>query len=158
MVEDDHAGEISNSVLVSIGSHLPGQTLHIRSFSKSHGPDLRMAAIGGAGDVIDGINHRRLLGPGWSSRLLQAVLVELLTDDVSRARVADARETYRERRIGMTKLFRERGIATTGRDGINLWCRYPASSGRWSCSPPPGLEWPPAHPSSPTRWTLITSG
>ncbi|MGH9060956.1 MAG: PLP-dependent aminotransferase family protein, partial [Acidimicrobiales bacterium] len=125
VVEDDHAGEISSSTLASIGSYLPAQTVHIRSFSKSHGPDLRMAAIGGAGDVIDGLNHRRLLGSGWSSRLLQAVLVELLTDDVSTTVVAEAREIYRERRRGMTKLLRERGVVTSGRDGINLWVQVP---------------------------------
>ena len=54
--------------------------MHIRSFSKSHGPDLRLAAVGGAGDVVTAVANRRLLGPGWSSRILQAVLLELLRD------------------------------------------------------------------------------
>ena len=31
---------------MSIGRHLPERTVHIRSYSKSHGPDLRIAAIG----------------------------------------------------------------------------------------------------------------
>ena len=69
--------------------------MHIRSYSKSHGPDLRLAAVGGAGDVVDPVANRRLLGPGWSSRILQAVLVELLRDpttaDVARPRGGDVR-------------------------------------------------------------------
>ncbi len=125
VIEDDHAGEISSSALASIGTSLPSQTIHIRSFSKSHGPDLRMAAVGGAGDIIDGLNYRRLLGPGWSSRLLQAVLVELLTDDASEASVAEAREVYRERRMHMEKLLREREVVAGGGDGINLWVEVP---------------------------------
>ena len=38
--------------------------MHIRSFSKSHGPDLRLAAVGGAGEVSTAVANRRLLGPG----------------------------------------------------------------------------------------------
>ena len=56
------------------------RTVHIRSYSKSHGPDLRLAAVGGAGDVVTAVANRRLLGPGWSSRILQAVLLEMLDD------------------------------------------------------------------------------
>ena len=121
MVEDDHAGEISSSPLASVGAHLPADTIHIRSFSKSHGPDLRLAAVGGAGEVVDALNQRRLLGSGWSSRLLQAVLVDLLSDDASRAKVAEARDIYAERRAMMVKLLREREVLSSGRDGINLW-------------------------------------
>ncbi len=87
-MEDDHSGDIASAKPVSIGSHLPDRTVHIRSFSKSHGPDLRLAAVGGAGDVITAVANRRLLGPGWSSRILQAVLLALLDDRSVIARVA----------------------------------------------------------------------
>lgn len=125
VVEDDHASEISSSPLASVGAHLPAQTIHIRSFSKSHGPDLRLAALGGAGEIVDSLNQRRLLGSGWSSRLLQAVLVELLSDDESRSKVAAAREIYAERRSRMVELLRERDVLSSGRDGINLWIEVP---------------------------------
>ena len=65
VVEDDHANDISPAPLVSVGHWLPARTVHIRSFSKSHGPDLRLAAIGGAGDVVTAVANRRRLGPGW---------------------------------------------------------------------------------------------
>jgi len=121
IVEDDHAGDISTSPLVSLGAQLPGRTIHIRSFSKSHGPDLRLAAVGGRGDVVTKLVSRRLLGAGWSSRLLQAVLVQLLRDPDASASVVAAREAYAERRRRLTEALSERGVRTTGYDGINLW-------------------------------------
>jgi DNA-binding transcriptional MocR family regulator len=121
VVEDDHSGDIAVAPDVSLGRHLPSRTVHIRSYSKSHGPDLRLAAVGGAGDVVTAVADRRLLGPGWSSRLLQAVLVELLTDPASVATVGRARRTYRERRAAMVDALCSRGVATAGSDGINLW-------------------------------------
>ena len=121
VVEDDHAGEISGAPLVSLGTQLPDQVVHIQSFSKSLGPDLRLAAVGGAAPVVDAIDRRRLLGPGWSSRLLQAVLVDLLNDPVSVAAVERARELYAERRRLLSALLADRGVALTGQDGINLW-------------------------------------
>jgi DNA-binding transcriptional MocR family regulator len=121
IIEDDHSGDIAWESLVSLGTYLPDRCVHIRSFSKSHGPDLRLAAVGGAGALIDQLVERRLLGPGWSSRLLQAVLLEMLRDTQTVESVADARQTYRDRRESMVVLLREQGVTTTGTDGINLW-------------------------------------
>jgi DNA-binding transcriptional MocR family regulator len=121
VVEDDHAGDIAAGPLVSLGSYLAGQTVHVRSFSKSHGPDLRLAAVGGAGDIVHAVVNRRLLGPGWSSRLLQALLVELLHDERTVASVAHARRTYADRRAAFVLALAERGVTTTGADGINVW-------------------------------------
>jgi DNA-binding transcriptional MocR family regulator len=121
VVEDDHAGDIAAGPLVSLGSYRPAQTVHVRSFSKSHGPDLRLAAVGGAGDIVHEVVNRRLLGPGWSSRLLQALLVELLHDERTIDSVARARRIYAERRATFGAALAERGVTTTGSDGINLW-------------------------------------
>lgn len=121
VVEDDHVGDIASAEPVSLGSYIPDQVTHISSFSKSHGPDLRLAAVGGPAEVIDAIDERRLLGPGWSSRLLQAVLVDLLTDADSVAAVQVARRTYARRRQALSDRLREAGVTTMGADGINLW-------------------------------------
>lgn len=121
VVEDDHSGDIAQGEPVSVGEHLPSRTVHIRSYSKSHGPDLRLAAVAGAGDVITSAANRRMLGPGWSSRILQAVLLELL-DDSSTLRALDhARREYAERRRRVVDILGAAGVITTGRDGINLW-------------------------------------
>ena len=121
VVEDDSAGAISSRPAVSVGSHLPGQTLHIRSFSKSHGPDLRLAAMSGPVELMDRISERRRLGQGWTSRLLQSVLLDLLTDPASVAQVADARTTYFERRANLVSALAGHGVEVSARDGINLW-------------------------------------
>jgi len=123
VIEDDHAGAIANDPIASIGAALPSQTVHIRSFSKSHGPDLRLAAVGGASAIVTEVANRRLLGPGWSSRILQALLVEMLADDTTVATVAAARVEYARRRAEATAILRDRGVNVNGTDGINLWMR-----------------------------------
>lgn len=121
VIEDDHAGDIASGELHSVGRHLPSRTVHIRSYSKSHGPDLRLAAVGGAGDVISRAANRRLLGPGWSSRILQAVLLELLDDHGTLEALARSREEYARRRRTVVDILDGHRVRTTGTDGINLW-------------------------------------
>jgi DNA-binding transcriptional MocR family regulator len=95
--------------------------VHIRSFSKSHGPDLRLAAVSGPVELIAQVRHVRQLGQGWSSRLLQRVLVHLLTDPESRRQVAAARDEYDARRTTFAACLAEHGVTTRGTDGLNLW-------------------------------------
>jgi DNA-binding transcriptional MocR family regulator len=123
VVEDDHANDISATELVSVGAFLPGRTVHIRSYSKSHGPDLRLAAVGGAGEVVTAVANRRRLGPGWSSRILQALLLELLQDPATPEVMATARAVYARRRAIVSDALGAAGVAVSGRDGINLWMR-----------------------------------
>jgi len=121
VLEDDHSGDVATSGAVSIGTWLPDRTVHVRGYAKSHGPDLRLAALGGAADVVDAVTDRRLLGPAWSSRILQAVLLTLLTDPAAIATVAAARDEYARRRRVVATALAERGVATGGTDGLNLW-------------------------------------
>jgi DNA-binding transcriptional MocR family regulator len=121
VVEDDHANEISSAPLVSVGAWLPERTVHIRSFSKSHGPDLRLAAVGGAGDVVTAVENRRLLGPGWSSRILQSVLLGLIRHPATAGTLEVARHAYAQRRREVSQVLADEGVEVTGTDGINLW-------------------------------------
>ena len=121
VIEDDHCGDISIADDVSIGQFLPERCVHIRSYSKSHGPDLRIAAIGGAAEVIDPIIARRMLGPGWTSRLLQAVLLDLLTHADPQEQVRTARIVYARRAAALREHLKDRGIHTSPGDGINVW-------------------------------------
>lgn len=121
VVEDDHSGDIASGTLVSLGTWLPQRTVHIRSYSKSHGPDLRLAAVGGAGNVVGAVANRRLLGPGWSSRILQAVLLEMLDHQPTIDAVGAARAEYAARRNAVTDVLAASGVGYTGTDGINLW-------------------------------------
>jgi len=120
-IEDDHSGAISASPEVSLGSYLPDRVLHIRSFSKSHGPDLRIAAIGGPRTLIDRLVERRLLGPGWTSRMLQSILLDLLTNPTTIDEVSDARRVYHARQRQLVAALAAVGHHARVPDGINLW-------------------------------------
>lgn len=121
VVEDDSAGAVGATAALSLGAALPQRTLHIRSYSKSHGPDLRLAAVGGPAALVDPLVERRFLGQGWSSRLLQAVLADLLTDRRSVGAVAAARRTYARRRTAIVSALAAQGVTVGGRDGLNIW-------------------------------------
>jgi DNA-binding transcriptional MocR family regulator len=121
VIEDDHSGEIASSADVSLGSHLPDRVVHVRSYSKSHGPDLRIAAVGGPAAVLDRVVSRRMLGPGWTSRLLQRVLADLLVDGEALAAVAQARRTYYARQRALSTALAEQGLVVRPGDGINVW-------------------------------------
>jgi DNA-binding transcriptional MocR family regulator len=121
VVEDDSAGGTPVGAPLSLGAHLPGQTVLVRSYSKTHGPDLRLAAVGGPRSVVDPIVARRYLGQGWSSRLLQSILVDLLTTARSQAVVVRAQRTYADRTTAMADALAAHGVVVPGRDGINLW-------------------------------------
>lgn len=125
VVEDDHSGSISGAELHSIGTPLPNQVLHIRSFSKSHGPDLRLAALSGPAELLDPVIHRRHLGPSWTSRLLQQVLLELLESEAEREHIEHATAVYAMRRHNFIEQLAQRGVpesdlAAAG-TGMNVW-------------------------------------
>jgi DNA-binding transcriptional MocR family regulator len=121
VIEDDSAGDIASNAMFSLGQWLPTQTVHIRSFAKSHGPDLRLAAVGGPAALLDPVLERRLLGQGWTSRLLQQILLDLLTDAESVTAVVRARREYARRRRLVTDALRREGVDLGTGDGINLW-------------------------------------
>lgn len=125
VIENDHACYISSQPAVSLGAYLPEQVVCVRSFSKSHGPDLRLAGVGGSGQAVAAVTRDRLLGPGWSSRLLQAVLVDLLRDPVAVSAVRRARAVYAERRAAFAQELAGRGLQVHGQDGLNVWVEVP---------------------------------
>lgn len=121
VVEDNHSGSIAGTADVSLGVHLPGQTVHIRSYSKSHGPDLRIAALGGPAQLVERLVTDRHLGPGWTSRLAQSVLVDLLHDAAVVAAVESARVTYAARRRALAAALARHGIRLPAGDGLSVW-------------------------------------
>ena len=121
VVEDDSAGAISTAPDLSLGAWIPEQTVHVRSYSKSHGPDLRLAGLSGPTELLRDALSRRQLGQGWSSRLLQRILVGLLTDDDAVAHVDRARREYARRRGAVVAALAGHGIDVPGSDGLNIW-------------------------------------
>jgi DNA-binding transcriptional MocR family regulator len=121
VVEDDHSGSISTGADVSLGTWLPDQVVHVRGFSKSHGPDLRIAAVSGPAQILDRVVSRRMLGPGWTSRMLQTILLDLLVEPRSREAVATARLTYARRQSAICSALATHDLELEVPDGINLW-------------------------------------
>ncbi len=121
VVEDDCAHGLSPTPALSLGEWLPDRTVHVRSFSKSHGPDLRLAAMSGPAELMRAIDGRRHLGQGWSSRLLQRILAGLLTEPTAVAQVARARQEYARRRRLLIDALADRGVDVAGTEGLNIW-------------------------------------
>jgi DNA-binding transcriptional MocR family regulator len=121
VVEDDSAAGLFPATLASLGRWRPDHTAYIRSFSKSHGPDLRLAALSAPPEVLRAVTARRQLGQGWSSRLLQQVLVGLLTDASAQRRVAEAQTVYAARRAAVVDALAARGVVVGGVEGMNIW-------------------------------------
>ena len=121
VIEDDSAGSVAAARPVSLGRWIPSRTVHVRSFSKSYGPDLRLAAMSGPRELVDALRERRLLGQGWTSRLLQAVLIDLLTQPATRRQVARARGAYASRRRKLRAALEREGVSIMGDDGLNIW-------------------------------------
>ncbi len=121
VLEDDHSGDIAAAPDVSLGPHLRDRVLHIRSFSKSHGPDLRIAALGGPSRLVDRVVARRRLGPGWTSRMIQRLLLALLTGEPGMTAVAEARRVYHARQQRLVRALGAHGVVVQPGDGVNLW-------------------------------------
>ncbi|MGO4690564.1 aminotransferase class I/II-fold pyridoxal phosphate-dependent enzyme [Glaciibacter sp. 2TAF33] len=120
IIEDDGLGDLNLHPGVSLGTVFPDRSVVVRSYSKSHGPDLRTAVMGGAELPIERARLYQQFGAGWTSRMLQGALAWMLTDADTRARVDHARQVYKGRRVQMATLLGERGLNVKPRDGLSL--------------------------------------
>lgn len=121
VIEDDHAGATVDHPVVSLGDRLPQQVYRIHSFSKTYGPDLRIAAMSGPVAGIGEIEQRRQLGPGWTSRLTQRILLEMLRSPEVDDHIAAAAEEYRMRRRALVDALRQGGVTLDEGAGLNVW-------------------------------------
>jgi DNA-binding transcriptional MocR family regulator len=119
VVELDAGAGISQVPLVSLSGK--AETIHIRAYSESMGPDLRIAALGGPSSLLDPLIRRRDLGQGWTSRLLQRLLLNLLTNDETGAQLELAGQTYAGRRRALVSALAGEGVHVGGRDGLTIW-------------------------------------
>ncbi|GES49470.1 GntR family transcriptional regulator [Rhizobium sp. NBRC 114257] len=126
IVEDDGVADISISPRHSMGHLFPDRVIHILSFSKTHGPDLRLAVLSSSRAIIDQIQSYRSFSSGWTSRILQAAAAWLLRDPATASCLNHARRTYRERRAGLIDALRERGVDAWHGEGLCAW--VPVSS------------------------------
>jgi len=121
IVEDDGIGDLSAEASWSLGSHFPERTLHIRSFSKAYGPDLRLAVLSATSEMVKRIQSWRNFGVSWTSRILQDAVAWLLEDEGTQQQIASARAIYRQRREAMLASLAQRGLDLPLRDGLSLY-------------------------------------
>jgi DNA-binding transcriptional MocR family regulator len=121
VIEHDLAGDVASTPMHSLGAHLPERTIHVRGYASAFGPELRSAAIGGPAAEMDALIGRRHLGRGWTSRLLQFLMFDLLTQPDSVRQVRRARREYARRRAALIAELAKRGVVAGGEDGMYVW-------------------------------------
>lgn len=126
IVEDDGMGDISAAPRHSLGRRFPDRVIHIFSFSKTHGPDLRLAVLSSSRAIVEQIQSYRSFSAGWTSRILQASTAWLLRDPATQEVLHCARTIYHERRKNLVDALGERGIEAAQGTGLCAW--IPVSS------------------------------
>lgn len=120
IVEDDGVGGVSDAKRHSLGSRFPDRVIHILSYSKTLGPDLRLAVLSSSASVVEQIQSYRSFSAGWTSRLLQAATSWLLRDPETSNIIHRARTTYRERRHALASALLGHGMEIDEGDGLSV--------------------------------------
>jgi DNA-binding transcriptional MocR family regulator len=120
VIEDDHLGALAPG---RMHTTLPaaGRWAATRSVAKALGPDLRLAILTGDELTVARVQGRQQCGPGWVSHILQQLVLGLWSDPQVLALVKRAGATYDRRRGRFLRCLSERGIAASGRSGLNVW-------------------------------------
>ncbi|MEM6050769.1 aminotransferase class I/II-fold pyridoxal phosphate-dependent enzyme [Erwinia sp. P7711] len=121
IVEDDGIGELSAHPVWSLGRYFPERTLHVRSYSKAYGPDLRLAVLSGPLPLIKRIQSWRNFGASWTSRILQQAVAWMLTDPATQQQIQQAKRVYAQRRRLLLAALARRGLLLSERDGLSIY-------------------------------------
>ena len=125
VIEDDHAGPVAGAPALTLTTADWPRWSVIRSVSKSLGPDLRLAVLTGDVTTVARVEGRRLVGAGWVSGILQALVMHLRADPATRRLLAQAERSYARRRATLVRALATHGIAGRGRSGLNVWVPVP---------------------------------
>jgi GntR family transcriptional regulator/MocR family aminotransferase len=129
VVEDDffHFGPAKVASLLA-DRRIAGRVLHLRSFSKTIAPDLRIAVAAALPPLGRLLAEAKGYADGWTSHLTQRVLATLLADPAFGQRSAAAQEAYAARRVAVGQALAHHagwtGLPTT-QDGLNIWFPLP---------------------------------
>jgi DNA-binding transcriptional MocR family regulator len=121
VIEDDHAGPVAGAPARTVCRDGPDRWAVIRSFSKTLGPDLRLALMAGDPVTISRVEGRQQLGAGWVSHVLQALVVTLWRDPGVQRLIARAAAAYAGRREALVAALAAHGVPAHGRSGFNVW-------------------------------------
>jgi GntR family transcriptional regulator / MocR family aminotransferase len=125
--EDDHFAGISTTHPGSLFSdpRIGDRVIYIRSFSKSIDPDFRIAIAAARSRVRALMMEEKSFADGWSSRLSQSVIAEVLADPNLEISLQRAAKAYQDRRRAAVSALNSRAAglakATPGLDGVSVW-------------------------------------
>lgn len=120
VVEDDHCAPLTRVEPATLTGSTTAWAV-VRSMSKAYGPDLRLAIVAADDLTIARVDERLRVGAGWVSTVLQRAVVELWSDPATSVVIDRAADAYELRRTQLITALAERGIAATGRTGLNVW-------------------------------------
>ena len=126
IIEDDGVADISPAPRHSLGGRFPDRVIHILSYSKTLGPDLRLAVLSSSQVIVEQIQSYRSFSAGWTSRILQSAAAWLLRDPATEETLECARAMYQKRRDDLTRALRARDVAVE--EGMGLCSWVPVSS------------------------------
>jgi DNA-binding transcriptional MocR family regulator len=121
IIEDDGVADVAATPRHSLGNAFPDRVIHVLSFSKTLGPDLRLAVLSSTKPVVEQIQSYRSFSAGWTSRILQAAGAWLLRQPETAECVALARTIYKKRRDRLADALRARGLIIQDGEGLSLW-------------------------------------
>lgn len=120
LIEDDSYGMLyPGTVRSAVGAGVPG--IYIRGYSKSHGPDLRLAIVEGNANDIARVRSYFAYGAGWVSRILQEALAGMLASEEVNNSIDVARTIYDRRYAAMHTALRQHDVICEYGKGFNLW-------------------------------------
>jgi DNA-binding transcriptional MocR family regulator len=120
VLEGDFYGDVAPAPDMSAAEWAPKHTVHMKSFSKSIHPDIRVAALVGAPALIRAA-HRRRVGGFSVSRINQDLLRVLLQDEGRQEHSTRVRKEYQRRQSVFLETLAEHGIHVRGGGGFNVW-------------------------------------
>jgi DNA-binding transcriptional MocR family regulator len=126
IIEDDGLGVLSSAPAVSMGQYFPERTIHITSYSKAFGPDLRVGLLSGPVDLVRQIHGYRNFSDRWTSRILQEAVAYLLRDTEAMTAVERARCIYAQRRQALVAALVQRGVDCPAGGGLAIWLEVPS--------------------------------
>ena len=126
IIEDDGVADIAMAPRQTLGARFPDRVVHILSYSKTLGPDLRLAVLSGSASLVEQIQSYRSFSSGWTSRILQSAVAWLLKDEATQHSLEQAKQIYRQRASRF-----QQALAAHGKnipDNHGLCCLMPVES------------------------------
>lgn len=121
IIEDDGVGDVSETARQSLGKRFPDRVIHVLSYSKTLGPDLRLAVLSSSASIVEQIQSYRSFSAGWTSRVLQAAASWLLQDAETENIVRRARTVYQARRRALASALSALGIEINEGEGLSVF-------------------------------------